>query len=85
MSLGAALLTGLSSSFISDAQLLKAMNGRGGIMRIPGPPSTFAETGAPVTIVNAVCDALRPLDFEVFSIPLRRSDILKAFRRSGKA
>jgi len=52
-------------------------------MRIPGPPSTFAETGAPVTIVNAVCDALRPLDFEVFSIPLRRSDILKAFRRSG--
>jgi len=32
----------------------------------------------PAVIANAVCDALRPVRFEVFSTPLRRSDILKA-------
>ncbi len=32
----------------------------------------------PVVIANAVCDALRPARFEVFSTPLRRSEILRA-------
>jgi carbon-monoxide dehydrogenase large subunit len=32
----------------------------------------------PAVIANAVCDALRPLRFEVFSTPLRRFEILKA-------
>ena len=32
----------------------------------------------PAVIANAVCDALRPARFEVFSTPLRRSEILKA-------
>lgn len=39
----------------------------------------------PVTIVNAVCDALRPLNFELFSTPIRRSDILQAFRNHRAA
>jgi carbon-monoxide dehydrogenase large subunit len=34
----------------------------------------------PVVIVNAVCDALKPLGFELFATPIRRSDILQAFR-----
>ena len=45
----------------------------------------------PVVIVNAVCDALQPLQFEVFSTPLRRSTSWRRFpggrrrnrRRSG--
>jgi carbon-monoxide dehydrogenase large subunit len=32
----------------------------------------------PVVIANAVCDALRPVGFEVFSTPLHRSKIVKA-------
>ena len=35
----------------------------------------------PVVIVNAVCDALKPLGFELFATPIRRSDILQAFRK----
>jgi carbon-monoxide dehydrogenase large subunit len=57
-------------------------------------PSTLNELGIkglgeggaiapPVTIANAVCDALRPLGFQVFSTPLRRSDILRALRRKA--
>ena len=34
----------------------------------------------PVVITNAVCDALRPLNFELFATPIRRSDILRALR-----
>jgi carbon-monoxide dehydrogenase large subunit len=31
-------------------------------------------------IANAVCDALRPIGFELFSTPIRNSDILRALR-----
>ena len=38
----------------------------------------------PVVIANAVCDALRPVGFEVFSTPVHRSKIIKALNgRSG--
>jgi carbon-monoxide dehydrogenase large subunit len=39
----------------------------------------------PVVIVNAVCDALLPLRFELFATPLRRSSILEAFKRAKAA
>jgi carbon-monoxide dehydrogenase large subunit len=35
----------------------------------------------PVVLANAVCDALRPFNFELYATPIRRSDILKAFRK----
>jgi carbon-monoxide dehydrogenase large subunit len=34
----------------------------------------------PVVIANAVCDALRPIGFELYATPLRRWDIVKAIR-----
>ena len=38
----------------------------------------------PVVIANAVCDALQPVGFEVFSTPLHCSKIIKALSgRSG--
>lgn len=36
----------------------------------------------PVVIANAVCDALHPLGFAMFSTPLRRSSILEVFQRA---
>jgi aerobic carbon-monoxide dehydrogenase large subunit len=36
-------------------------------------------------IVNAVCDALRPIGFQLFSTPVRNSDILAAFQKHSKA
>ncbi len=40
----------------------------------------------PVVIANAVCDALRPVGFEVFSTPVHRSKIIRALNgRSGSA
>jgi carbon-monoxide dehydrogenase large subunit len=39
----------------------------------------------PVVIANAVCDALRPVGFEVFSTPLRRSKIIKALNGRSRS
>ena len=36
-------------------------------------------------VANAVCDALRPLGFELYSTPVRNSEILDAFQKYWKA
>jgi aerobic carbon-monoxide dehydrogenase large subunit len=38
----------------------------------------------PVVLANAVCDALRPLRFEVFATPIRPADVVAAFERGRR-
>jgi aerobic carbon-monoxide dehydrogenase large subunit len=60
---------------------------------IPSPSNPLGvkglgEGGAiapPVVIANAVCDALRPVKFELFSTPLRPAALVDAMARAGSS
>jgi aerobic carbon-monoxide dehydrogenase large subunit len=37
----------------------------------------------PVVLANAVCDALRPVGFEIFATPVRPAAVIEAMARAG--